>query len=318
MTIRTDERIRRGYQARPAEGQVKAIPFTKGNAGRFDCYANAEPNEPMFILLARDFWAPVLVRGWATFRENAGEDAEKVANARACADAMEQWRAEHRKPVAIPDTPAQEKRDYAYLTCFAPNCGAMATHGKYCATHKDFERILREQVVILEEIGAGAETITIARQVLADQVEGADPPAPSEQEWKDCGCGMGCDCMRASEVAAILDAVVSTPAFGDLAPVEAPAQAPSCEACEQGFCDPLYHTEGKPASAVPRDEVMGKIVQAALAYIEAAEAYRIPSEIWNHIADKKAVAITVRFLETRDALRGALALLHSAAGKDTR
>ena len=38
---------------------------TKNNPGNFDCYANAAPDEPMFVLLARDPIAPILVRIWA-------------------------------------------------------------------------------------------------------------------------------------------------------------------------------------------------------------------------------------------------------------
>lgn len=35
---------------------------TKNNPGTFDCYANAAPDEPMFVLLGRDKHAPLLVR----------------------------------------------------------------------------------------------------------------------------------------------------------------------------------------------------------------------------------------------------------------
>ena len=42
---------------------------TKNNPGEFDCYANALPDEPMFILLARDPDFYRLVRKWARKRE---------------------------------------------------------------------------------------------------------------------------------------------------------------------------------------------------------------------------------------------------------
>jgi hypothetical protein len=80
---------------------------TKNNPGRFDCYANAAPDEPMFILLGRDKHAPTLVRLWAILRAAEGEDEAKVAEAHACAKAMEQhqlslgkkpW-GEHRSPL---------------------------------------------------------------------------------------------------------------------------------------------------------------------------------------------------------------------------
>lgn len=65
---------------------------TKNNPGAFDCYANADPDEPMFVLLGRDPMAPSLVRAWAEMRRNAGEPQAKVDEAHECADAMGQWR----------------------------------------------------------------------------------------------------------------------------------------------------------------------------------------------------------------------------------
>jgi hypothetical protein len=64
---------------------------TKANPGAFDCFANAKPDEPMFVLLARDRHAPFLVRAWAAWREAEGEDTAKVEEARQCADDMERW-----------------------------------------------------------------------------------------------------------------------------------------------------------------------------------------------------------------------------------
>ena len=67
---------------------------TKNNPGRFDCYANAEPDEPMFILLGRDEHAPLLVRLWAEIRKLDGEDAAKVKEAIRCATEMMRFRRE--------------------------------------------------------------------------------------------------------------------------------------------------------------------------------------------------------------------------------
>lgn len=64
---------------------------TKNRPAKYDCYANADPNEPMFILLGRDFGAPALVEQWALTREVGGEDPAIVAEARACAQAMRDW-----------------------------------------------------------------------------------------------------------------------------------------------------------------------------------------------------------------------------------
>ena len=64
---------------------------TKNNPGKFDCYANAEPDEPMFVLLGRDPIAFILVETWAAIREKMGTDAEKLTEARECAKKLEEW-----------------------------------------------------------------------------------------------------------------------------------------------------------------------------------------------------------------------------------
>src|SRR5690242_7813984 len=64
---------------------------TKNNPGKFDCYTNAAPDEPMFILLGRDKHAATLVRLWALLRAREGENEEKVAEALTCAAAMDAW-----------------------------------------------------------------------------------------------------------------------------------------------------------------------------------------------------------------------------------
>lgn len=69
---------------------------TKNNPGDFDCYENAEPDEPMFVLLARDETAPHLVRKWADLRASSGEKPAKIQEALECAKNMEKWRKENR------------------------------------------------------------------------------------------------------------------------------------------------------------------------------------------------------------------------------
>ena len=71
---------------------------TKNSPGKFDCYAKAEPDEPMFILLGRDPHAHAAVRKWADDREamiraelKPETDMRMVWEARECADAMEQF-----------------------------------------------------------------------------------------------------------------------------------------------------------------------------------------------------------------------------------
>ncbi|MGE5563150.1 MAG: acyl carrier protein [Bacillota bacterium] len=85
---------------------------TKAQPGQFDCYAAALPDEPMFILLARDPLAPLLTGLWAAIRAGDGVEAstmvtalfrekvryqddpepEKAAEAYECAIAMQTWR----------------------------------------------------------------------------------------------------------------------------------------------------------------------------------------------------------------------------------
>lgn len=72
---------------------------TKNEPGKYDCYANALPDEPMFILLARDSTAPGRVEWWAKYREteiDVGKrpetDRAMVAEARKCASDMRLWR----------------------------------------------------------------------------------------------------------------------------------------------------------------------------------------------------------------------------------
>jgi hypothetical protein len=70
---------------------------TKNNPGDYDCYEKAHPDEPMFVLLARDPLAPQLVRQWAARAHGAGVMRIKVEEAQACAEAMERWLLEHPK-----------------------------------------------------------------------------------------------------------------------------------------------------------------------------------------------------------------------------
>src|SRR4029077_7277869 len=82
---------------------------TKNNPGKFDCYRAAEPDEPMFVLLARDPMAADLVETWALGRELVeGEDSPKAKEARECAKQMGEW---HNKQLQdrIP-TPQDMKR----------------------------------------------------------------------------------------------------------------------------------------------------------------------------------------------------------------
>lgn len=66
---------------------------TKNNPGRFDCYAAAGEDEPMFTLLARDPAAPAAIRSWVVERVRLGDpNTTKLQEAIDCASAMEAWK----------------------------------------------------------------------------------------------------------------------------------------------------------------------------------------------------------------------------------
>lgn len=72
---------------------------TKNNPSKFDCYDNALPDEPMFVLLARDPSAPHLLQVWANERDLAIRRGERpttdwamVEEALKCARDMRVWR----------------------------------------------------------------------------------------------------------------------------------------------------------------------------------------------------------------------------------
>lgn len=68
---------------------------TKSEPSSFDCYANAEPDEPMFVLLARDPAAADAVYEWARTRVQMGKnrpDDPQIVEAFQCASEMEEWR----------------------------------------------------------------------------------------------------------------------------------------------------------------------------------------------------------------------------------
>jgi hypothetical protein len=65
---------------------------TKNNPGEYDCYGKAQPDEPMFILLARDIDAPEVVRFWIQLKNRrGGNNIKKLIEAGAVAAAMSRW-----------------------------------------------------------------------------------------------------------------------------------------------------------------------------------------------------------------------------------
>lgn len=66
---------------------------TKNNPGAYDCYKNAEPDEPYFLLLGRDPLAPFLVGLWAGLKSahDPSADEAKLKEALATANDMDEW-----------------------------------------------------------------------------------------------------------------------------------------------------------------------------------------------------------------------------------
>lgn len=75
---------------------------TKLQPGKYDCYKNALPDEPMFTLLGRDPQAPAVIRQWVyqrrtliTMGDKPPSDNEMLDEAMSCAADMERWRHEN-------------------------------------------------------------------------------------------------------------------------------------------------------------------------------------------------------------------------------
>ena|ERR1700730_5804410 len=69
---------------------------TKNDPGNINCYAKAEGDEPIFILLARDPRAPKIVRAWAA-ASHTTQGTDKILEAFNVAATMEKWYAENRE-----------------------------------------------------------------------------------------------------------------------------------------------------------------------------------------------------------------------------
>lgn len=66
---------------------------TKNNPGEFDCYENAAPDEPMFVLLGRDPTAWIVVQFWIFMRMLMGQlsTEPQLIEATACVQALRAW-----------------------------------------------------------------------------------------------------------------------------------------------------------------------------------------------------------------------------------
>lgn len=74
---------------------------TKMNPGRYDCLAKLHPDEPYFLLRAKDVTAPGVVREWVRRRREEAavtggtitpEYEAKLREAEQCAKDMDAWR----------------------------------------------------------------------------------------------------------------------------------------------------------------------------------------------------------------------------------
>jgi len=71
---------------------------TKANSGKYDCYAKAADDEPIFTLRANNYLSPLLVRLWRDLYEMYSPifDQAKSDEATQCALDMEAWRTKDR------------------------------------------------------------------------------------------------------------------------------------------------------------------------------------------------------------------------------
>lgn len=93
--------VERGIQK---EGN--GIMGTRANPGQFDCYGQSEPDEPMFVLLARDPDFEFLVRTWAHWRSRqiacgmrpaSADEFAQIREAQQCATEGEIWGRDYRQ-----------------------------------------------------------------------------------------------------------------------------------------------------------------------------------------------------------------------------
>ena len=70
----------------------------KSYEAKFGTFARAADDEPLFILRAQDTMAPIIVELWAACAEALGVPAEKVIEARLCAETMRAWEGDKKTP----------------------------------------------------------------------------------------------------------------------------------------------------------------------------------------------------------------------------
>ena len=91
--------------AESREGFAEKLPdVIRQHAG--DCLSHCKDDEPIFVLCARDLFAPSVVREWAARVSGLpAPDQQKVTGALHCANEMERWPGAKK----LPGTSASEK-----------------------------------------------------------------------------------------------------------------------------------------------------------------------------------------------------------------
>ena len=157
---------------------------TKNNPGPRDYYANALPDEPMFILLARDPVAPQVIASWVSLRGVRGLNTlQELDEAAAVADAMRTWRAANDgawRRAPAPPAPAEPAWQFYWGFGTDPETlnGPFATRG---AAMADALRGVAEN----GEPGVAFTVCEGRRADLTDDIFDSDAVLDAFVEWND-------------------------------------------------------------------------------------------------------------------------------------
>jgi hypothetical protein len=92
-SVATSEHFYKSVSGQPKPGTA-AFTILSALNGR-GCLGRSKPEEPVFVLCARDKAASMVVRQWADFAHRLGASAEKVKGAYQVAADMSAWREAH-------------------------------------------------------------------------------------------------------------------------------------------------------------------------------------------------------------------------------
>lgn len=143
---------------------------TKINPGEFDCMAKALPNEPFFILLARDSAAAGLVREWAGHRRGLieggvrpREDIRKVHEAQRLAAQMDAWREDPDNIAALRHQKATRSHADKLAEKMASITATSSEEHDKGVLKSMLADVLGVDVDQIEEVGDGAYAVSIGR-----------------------------------------------------------------------------------------------------------------------------------------------------------